>query len=397
MNARDTRLLTRRSLLGGLAATASLPAVASASSLGATLGLHLDLPTSSVEGGVYIGANENPLGPCEEACAQLSKLIPMTGRYDRGVEKKVTDLFAQQNDLPASHVGIYAGSFLPLHYAGLAFASPTRSIVAASPTFDAMFYKPDRTPIAPMRQVPVDAQRRIDVKAMVAADGQAGIIYLCNPNNPTGTILSRDEIGYVIKNKPAGSIVIVDEAYIHYSDAETSIPFVKQGADILVSRTFSKIYGMAGLRCGVLMGRPDLLAKITPYGANPMPTPALVAAYASLQQPALIAERRRYNNGTREATFAWLKQNGYEYLPSQTNFFMLKVNRPGGQVSAALAREKVFISGARAQMEDWVRVSVGTPEEMRKFQVALQKVMSQPATAHVGELMTHDSQTWASC
>jgi histidinol-phosphate aminotransferase len=372
-----SRHLSRRAVLGGLAAAAvSAPHFSSAlSSRSAPYDLHADLLTTFVPGGVYINANENPLGPSPQACKSVIEMMPNAGRYDKGVEQKVVALFAQQNGLKPENVNVYAGSFLPLHFAGLAFSSAQRGIVAAVPTFDAMFFGADRKPIAPMKLVPLDANYKIDVKAMVAADPNPGIIYICNPNNPTGTTVSHDDIAWVLKNKPAGSIVIVDEAYIHYSDAQTSIPFVSAGEDIIVSRTFSKIYGMAGLRCGVVIARPDILAKIQNYGNNPMATPALTAALISLQDATLMPVRRKYNNATRDETLAWLKSKGYECVPSETNFFMVKVHRPGGEVTKELAARKIFIGGARPRMEDWVRVSIGTPDEMVKFRDAFHDIM----------------------
>jgi histidinol-phosphate aminotransferase len=380
MKDHSSRQLSRRAVLGGLAATvASTPMFASAlSSSVRAPELHPDLLTSFVPGGVYINANENPLGPSAQACKSVIEMMPEAGRYDRGVEHKVAALFGKQNGVAASNVNVYAGSFVPLHYAGMAFTSPDRGVVAPVPTFDAMFYGADRKAIAPIKQVPLTADYKIDVKAMVAADSNPGIIYICNPNNPTGTTVSHDDIAWLLKNKPAGSMIIVDEAYIHYSNATTALPFVRDGEDIIVSRTFSKIYGMAGLRCGVVVARPDILAKIQSYGGgNPMATPALTAAFVSLQDSALIADRRKSNNDTRDETLAWLKAKGYECVPSEANFFMVKVHRPGAEVTKELATRKIFIGGPRPRMEDWVRVSIGKPDEMIKFRDAFHDIMQK--------------------
>jgi len=376
---------SRRTFLTGIAAAAALPLAASAQPLlsneaKAAAAFHPDAPPYSPPGGVFIGSNENPLGPSAAARAVLADNVPRGGRYDRGGEKKLAAMFADQNGLKPENIGIYAGSFIGLYYAGRTFSSPTRSIVSPVPTFDAMFYGPDKKPVAPFHAVPLTPEYKIDIKAMVAADPQAGVIYICNPNNPTGTSLSRDEIRWVLKNKPAGSIVIVDEAYIHYSEAETALPLVAAGEDIIVSRTFSKIYGLAGLRCGLIAGRPDLLAKVRPYQTNPMPTPAISAALASLGEETLIPERKKYAVGVRQGVFDWLDANKYHYIPSGGNFFMVKVDRPGAEVTAALAARNIHIGGSRPMMTDWVRVSVGTKEEMDQFQTAFAAVMAVPST-----------------
>src|SRR5205085_8573901 len=136
-------------------------------------------------------------------------------------------------------------------------------------------------------------------------------------------VTSDSDIGYLVENQPKGSIVLVDEAYIHFSDASTAVDLVKADKDVIVLRTFSKLYGMAGLRCGLALGRPDLLEKMYNYGGgNFMPITALAAASASLKHTGLIAERKKINADIRASVFQWLDQNGYSYIPSPSNCFM---------------------------------------------------------------------------
>ena len=150
-------------------------------------------------------------------------------------------------------------------------------------------------------KVPLTKTYAHDVRAMLAAAPDAGVFYVCTPNNPTGTLTSHSDIEYLVENKPKNSIVLVDEAYIHFSDAPSAIDLVKAGKDVIVLRTFSKLYGMAGLRCGMAIGRPDLVQKIQNYGGgNPMPVTAVAAATASLKEPQLVAERKRVNAEIRD-------------------------------------------------------------------------------------------------
>jgi histidinol-phosphate aminotransferase len=143
-----------------------------------------------------------------------------------------------------------------------------------------------------------------------------------------------------------------------------------------VVRTFSKVYGMAGLRCGFVIARPDLMQKVmTRGGWNPMPVTAVVAAKASLNDPHLLAERRRINTDVRQQTFQWLDRNGFSYIPSESNCFMLDTKRPAQEVRNAMAKENVIIGRVWPVMPTWVRVTVGTQEEMERFQAALDKVM----------------------
>ena len=220
---------------------------------------------------------------------------------------------------------------------------------------------------------------------MLAAAPDAGVFYVCTPNNPTGTLTSHSDIEYLVENKPKNSIVLVDEAYIHFSDAPSAIDLVKAGKDVIVLRTFSKLYGMAGLRCGVAIGRPDLVQKIQNYGGgNPMPVTAVVAATASLKEPQLVVERKRVNAEVRNATFQWLERNGYSYIPSVSNCFMVDTKRPAKEVIAAMAQQKVSIGRIWPAMPTYTRITVGSSEEMERFQVAFQKVMK--GTVAVGKL-----------
>jgi len=172
-------------------------------------------------------------------------------------------------------------------------------------------------------------------------------------------------------------VVVVDEAYIHFTDAAPSaVDLVKGGKDVVVLRTFSKVYGMAGIRCGLLIARPDLGKRVLQRGGfNFMPITAVVAATASLRDSSLVAERSRINASIRQQTFQILDRNGFSYIPSESNCFMVDVKRPGQEVRDAMAKENVMVGRIWPIMPTWVRVTVGTQEEMAKFQSAFQKVM----------------------
>jgi histidinol-phosphate aminotransferase len=331
-------------------------------------------------GAVRIDANENPLGPCSGACAVMSSLIPEGGRYDMELTDKLIATFTAQEGLKPEYVVAYAGSSEPLHYTVLAFTSPERSYVTADPGYEAGMYAAKFSG-AKIVKVPLAADYSHDVRAMVAADPNAGVLYICNPNNPTGTITSRADIEYALANKPKGSILLIDEAYIHFSDATPSLDLVKADKDVVVLRTFSKVYGMAGLRCGFVIGRPDLLAKIQTYGMNSLPILAVAAATSSLQTPELVPQRRKINTDIRTDVFSWLTANHYKFIPSQTNCFMIDTGRPGKEVMTAMAQRNVFIGRVWPIWPNHVRITVGTRSDMDKFQVAFKEVMSNSATA----------------
>lgn len=151
---------------------------------------------------------------------------------------------------------------------------------------------------------------------------------------------------------------------------------VAKGKDLIVLRTFSKIYGMAGIRCGVAVGRPDLLAKLMVYGMNPLPVTGVAAACASLKDSTLVPTRRKIIADTRAETFEWLTKKGYKFIPSVSNCFMIDTGRPGREVMAAMQKHNVYIGRTWPVWPTYVRITVGTPEEMKKFQAAFEQVVT---------------------
>jgi histidinol-phosphate aminotransferase len=324
---------------------------------------------------VMIDSNENPLGPSQPARDAISAIIPLGGRYLDNLTDELIHTFAQQEGLNPDCIHTFAGSTPPLRFTVVAFTSPQRSYVGADPGYEAGPFTAEAMG-ARVVKVPLTRTYAHDVKAMIAAAPDAGVFYICNPNNPTGTLTPHSDLEYLVENKPKGSVVLVDEAYIHLCDAPSTLDFVKAGKDVVVLRTFSKAYGMAGLRCGFVIARPDLLEKIMDRsGWNFMPVTALVAASASLKDSSLVPERKRINASVRQATFQWLDRNGYSYIPSVSNCFLLDTKRPAKQVIDAMAKQNVFIGRVWPIMPNCTRITVGTHEEMEKFQASLQKVM----------------------
>src|SRR5499427_1154547 len=222
-------------------------------------------------GSVAIDANENPLGPCQAACDAMAQILPHGGRYSDELTDELVKTFAQMEGLSPDYVTATVGSTPPLAASVLACTSPQRPYVTADPGFELGMMTASNNG-ARVVKVPLTKTYAHDVKAMLAAAPDAGVFYICNPNNPTGTPTPHADIEYLVEHKPAGSVVLVDEAYIHFSDGVTALDLVKADKDVIVLRTSSKIYGMAGLRCGFAVGRPDLLKKLTNFsGWNSLP------------------------------------------------------------------------------------------------------------------------------
>jgi histidinol-phosphate aminotransferase len=325
--------------------------------------------------GVTIDANENPLGPSQAARDAVAAIIPLGGRYCDNLTDELIHTFAQMEGLKPDCIRAFPGSSGPLRGCVIAFTSAQKSYVTADPGYEAGLHASAITG-ARVVNVPLTRTYAHDVKAMLAAGPDAGLFYVCSPNNPTGTLTSHSDIEYLVENKPKGSVVAVDEAYIHLTDATSALDLVKAGKDVVVLRTFSKVYGMAGLRCGFAVARPDLLERVSEYGGYTfMPITAVVAATASLKDPQLVPERKRINASVRQETFQWLDRNGYSYIPSESNCFLLDTRRPGKEVIEAMAQQKVYIGRVWPVMPTCVRITVGTHDEMAQFQSAFQKVM----------------------
>jgi histidinol-phosphate aminotransferase len=325
---------------------------------------------------VKLNANENPLGPCPEALEAIAKIASQTGRYLFRETFAFVETLAASEGLPSSYVLPSPGSSSPLHLAVLAFTSPSRPLVTAEPGYEA----PEgaaRVNNAKVIKVPLRKDYSHDAKAMATAHPDAGLIFVCNPNNPTGTVTRKEDIDALVANKPKGCVVLIDEAYIHFAASTSpSTDLVAAGKDVIVLRTFSKLYGMAGLRAGAALGRPDLLEKIRALGGlNFLPATAMVAAVASLKNKDLIAQRRQGLAEIRKDLFAWLDRKGYLYIPSEANMVLIDTKRPGREIAKAMLEHKVAIGRSWAALPTHVRVTIGAAAEMEKFKAAFERVV----------------------
>jgi histidinol-phosphate aminotransferase len=343
----------------------------------AQLSMVKNMPADAVK----INANENPLGPCPEAAEAIYGVVKKGGRYMYEDTYDLTETLAKQEGLKAgfkpeeSYVEAFAGSSAPLHQAVLAFCSKDRAFVKADPGYEAG-ERAAKFIGAPVVNVPLrKGTWDHDVKAMLAAAPNAGLYYICNPNNPTGTLTSRADIEWLVANKPAGSIVMVDEAYIHISkNAVMCSDMVAAGKDVVVLRTFSKLYGMAGLRAGAAFARPDLLEKMRPYTAGALPITGMVGATTSLKVKNLVADRRKLMGDIREDTFSFLTGKNVEFIASESNCFMLNAKINGKVFAKKMADNNVYIGRAWPVWPEWVRVTVGSKEDMTKFKQVFNKV-----------------------
>jgi histidinol-phosphate aminotransferase len=368
--------MTRRDLatrLGmGAAALRLLPEAAYAQRAAVQLG---DLPRDMV----WLNANENPAGPPAVALAAMQEALPTAGRYHYQEFQDFYRTLARSEDLAPDQLVVGAGSSEVLHMAVESFTSETRPLITIRPTFEgpvevarALGSKVIFTQLRP--------DYTADVKALVAEADRAhgGLIYICNPNNPTSAITKKDEMAWLVGNLPANTILLVDEAYIHFSQApelESALKYVREGKDVVVTRTFSKIYGMAGLRAGFGCARSGLMQKMASFRNNVISIVTARGVLAAIAQgPQIVAERSAALTRTRRALCDWLRERDLRYIEPHANFIMIDVGRDSREIGMAMPRLGVAPGRPFPPLDHMLRVSIGTDQDMAKFREVFWKV-----------------------
>ena len=334
-------------------------------------------------GMIRIDSNENPVGPGERALAAIRAALDTSNRYPVLGEDDVKEAIAKIQGVPADLVMLGCGSGEILRSAVQAFTSKDRAYVAPAPTFEAPgnYAKFIGSPVV---DVPVDAKLTADLDALASAARGAGLVYLCNPNNPTATVHTKADVTAFIKAVNAASpdtTILIDEAYFEYVDLTgygTVIPLAVQNPRVIVARTFSKVYGMAGLRLGYAIGTKDTLAKMAGFqlGSNTNQL-VLSAAAASLADPAHIAAEVKRNEEVRAFTRKFFAGLGLKMSAGQANFMMVDVGREAKAFKAACLAQKVAIGRPFPPLTNQARLSFGTMPEMQKAVEVFRAVLAQ--------------------
>jgi histidinol-phosphate aminotransferase len=360
-------------LLGlGLATTAA-PALRPAA------GAAVSRTAAAVSGIVRLSSNENPYGPSPKAFEAMRAAFSLAWRYpDEAVDALLADL-AAHHGVDTDHLLIGNGSSEILKLCAAAFTGPGRPTVTADPTFEALAHYAQLHDVQVIK-VPLTDDDQHDLPKMLSAAGAGGLVYICNPNNPTATITAKDRLRAFLAALPAGVAALVDEAYFHYAEDpayESVIPLLSEHPNLIVARTFSKLYGMAGLRCGYAVAQPETIAKLRRQQAwDNVNIMAMVAAQAGLKDVEHLRESRRRNRETRAAVTAALDRMGYHTLPSATNFLMTDLRRPVGPVIEALRERRVEVGRVFAARPTHLRVTLGTQEQMQTFLAELRRVLA---------------------
>lgn len=317
---------------------------------------------------VILNSNENPYGPSPAALQAMRAAMAETFRYPYEAEAALGETIARVHGVTTGEVLLANGSSDVLRLAAAAFLPGGKKLVTAVPTFESLWSHARGNEIV---RVPLTASHAHDLEKMLEAARGASLVYLCNPNNPTATITPKAAVRAFLDAVPPETAVLVDEAYHHYVDStdyESVVPLVAKKPNLVVARTFSKIYAMAGLRCGYAIAQKPLIDRLQGHQAyNAMNLMACVAGRASLLDSEHAAASKKKNRDTRAWIVRELDALGYRSLPSEANFFMVDVRTEVRPMIEALRGRGVRIGRRFPAMPTHLRVTVGTRDEMQRF------------------------------
>ena len=339
------------------------------------------IATSSTAGGniVRLSANENPYGPSPMALKAMTDSFGLSCRYPDEHNNVLIEKLAKLNGVDHDQILLGDGSSEILKLCAETFTGKDRgTLVAADPTFEPILQQAGLNG-AEVAKVQLTASFAHDLPKMLAA-AKRGLIYVCNPNNPTASITPKNELAEFIGKTPGETMILVDEAYFHYADSpdyESVIPLVRDHPNLIVSRTFSKVYGMAGLRCGYCVTQKETLEQLRAHQMwDSVNILALAAASASLDDPDQVPNGQRLNNEAKTFTIGELAKLSYKTIPSQANFIMFDCKRPVVPLIQALKRRSVQVGRLFPALPNYMRLTMGKKSEMESFLGAFKEVMA---------------------
>jgi histidinol-phosphate aminotransferase len=328
---------------------------------------------------VRLSANENPYGPSPKALEAITNSFGLACRYPDEHNNVLIDKLAKLNGVNHDQILLGDGSGEILKLCAETFTGPQQGkLVAADPTFEAILNNASAND-AEVVKISLTGSFAHDLSKMLFA-AKGGLIYVCNPNNPTASITPKEELRDFIAKTPRETMILVDEAYFHYADSpdyESVIPLVKDHPNLIVSRTFSKIYGMAGLRCGYCVAQKETIERMRRNqmwdSVNCM---ALAAATASLDDPDHVPNGQRLNREAKAFTTSELDKMGYKQIPSQANFIMFDCKRPVVPLIQAMKKQNVHVGRLFPALPNHMRLTIGKKSEMETFLSTFRQVVS---------------------
>ena len=380
--------VSRRRFMGGTAAALGVLGLSPQTALGSGLrpppkGL---APLDPYDDLAKLSSNENPYGPSEKMMEAMQGAWKYSNRYGYP-DGDILEKIAEQHGVGTDHVMINAGSGETLRAAGLAFLRHEEKVVGVTPTYLTVYQVASGID-ADVIARPLLADHTQDIDDLIAVTNRnyrdVGMVYIVNPNNPTGVVVPDDDIRRLLDGIPEDIPVLIDEAYHHFVEDPryaSAIPYIKEGRKVLVTRTFSKIYGMAGLRLGYGIAPPDMIDQMRGYATGSVNALVKWGGVAALQDHESERWVRETTIALRNQTVSELQGQGFKVLPSETNFFMVHTGRPASEVRAEFRKYDVAVGRDFPPMLDHLRVSVGTEDEMKRFMTAWNEIFPDGMTA----------------
>lgn len=383
--------VSRRGFVGGVATTLGWLGLAPTAELFAqgAAAPRARRATDEYDAFAKLANNENPWGPYDSVMEAMTGAFKYGNRYgypDGGI----TEAIAAHHGVKPENVLVSAGSGEILEMVGLTFLRGGKKVVGVEPSYSQVYSHASNIK-AEAILIPLLEDHRQNIPAMVRAARSyyrdVGFVYLCNPNNPTGRIVTAAEVRQLLDGIPEDIPVLIDEAYHHYVEDPayaTSVPYVLEGRPVIIARTFSKIAGLAGMRLGYAVAPRELIRMMRPWGTGSVNAIVKWGGVAALKDTTAQERVRRMTLGLRKKAVGELASLGYPSIPSETNFFMVHIKRPVQPVIEEFRKKGVLVGRPFPPMTDYLRVSVGTEEEMGRFMVAFKDIFKGSPAASKG-------------
>ncbi|MEO3403454.1 histidinol-phosphate transaminase [Mucilaginibacter sp. CAU 1740] len=336
------------------------------------------ITTAGFEMKARLLANENPFGPSAAAKKAIQDAIDKSYQYPFMTMGTLYNKIAQYEGINYNNILMESGSSPLLLAAAIHYSKGGKSIITGDPSYDDLPSHAEHLD-GKWIKVPLTADYKLDLDAMEAKiDSNTGLVYICNPNNPTATVLDTAKLKAFCERVSKKVTVFVDEAYIDYlpdAQAATMISAVKAGQNVIVARTFSKIYGLAGLRCGYVIAQPDTIKTLSLYTTGfSLSATTIAAAIAGYREEEFLKDALQKTNASKEYLYSVLKKEGYEYIPSSANFVMFPLKMDGKKFVSEMMKRGVGVRNWQFNGKDWCRVSIGRMDEMEAFAEAFKQL-----------------------
>ncbi|HYH15443.1 MAG TPA: histidinol-phosphate transaminase [Flavisolibacter sp.] len=322
------------------------------------------------ENTIRLTSNENPYGPSPMARRAMADAVSQSNRYPWDVTTKLREKLGAQYGLSEDNILMGAGSSEILGLVAQLAALNKGNAITAAPAFSIWIPAAEKLGLTIIK-VPLTEDKKHDLVSMLSqVTNETRLFYICNPNNPTGTTLPSSVIKDTAEEVSKKSLVLIDEAYLEYTDDPSMVNIVNNNKNIIIAKTFSKIYGLAGARIGYAVAHPDTiekLASLQPWGNAGVSTVSLAAALASLNDKAFVANSKEKNTDVKLFTQKELSNLGIKVIPSHTNFIYYSLSNYQGNWQEALRAKNILSSGITEKQGQWTRTTIGTMDEMKQF------------------------------